>query len=302
VGTAVFDGLALEQGVALSELTGRLELLRLRLGEDPAAAARLVDLAGRVEGVRFEGVHGPISWDQGLLTLQPLTGTLSGGKLAAELKVHTNAPEAYEGRLSVRDFDVGQLKDDLAPTGPPYRGRGNLELRFENRTAEAIDLTAEGRLTVSEGNLGDLPAVSNLFIALAEFLPGDAQPVFETLVADFTVKDEVVRFRRLDLEGPLAKMPGRGRLDLTGQVDLTFTPDFIKSMLLPALMPLPVIGDILEGILQEDLLYAVRVHGDIGSPRTEVIAFPPFSSPRPSSYEAPPAPPPPRRPLPTSFR
>jgi hypothetical protein len=301
-GAAVFDGLSIDPGVRLTELKGRVELAQGVLGETMTVIGRASGLEGRLEGVRFEGLDAAVRWEQGVLVADPITASFSGGRLDATLRVHTEAPEAYQGRIVVTDFDVGRLKDDLSPTGPPLAGRGTLRVDFENRSGKAVDLTAAGRLDVRDGRLGELPAVANLFIALEELLPGDAQPAFETLAADFTLRDEVICFRRIDLAGPLTTMPGRGQIDLSGQLDLVFQPDFIKSMLLPAFVPLPVIGDLLKVLLPEEIFYAVRVHGDMGDPRIDVIGFPWLGMGRSARYETPPAPPAPRRPLPSSFR
>lgn len=301
-GTAVLDHLALDQGVSFTDLVGRIEVDRLRLGDDPDGAARVVDLGGRVEGVRFAGLQAALAWGDGLLRLEPITGTLSGGTLAAKVLVHTRAPEAYEGRVVVADLDVAHLRDDLFPTGAAYRGKGTLDVVFSNRSTRRADLLAKGSLKVREGHLGDLPPVANLFLALSTLLPGHTPPSFERLDAAFTLRDEVIHFQHLDLAGPLTTMPGRGTADLTGQVDVTFTPDFIKGMLLPGLVALPLVGDVLKGAFHEELLYAVRVHGDLDSTSTEVIPLPPLGLKKQAPFSAPPPPEPPRRRLPRSFR
>ncbi len=301
-GAVVFRRFSWEEEVGLSELVGRIALDRLRLGEDAAGAARIEGLSGRLEGLRFSALQAPLLWDEGLLRVEPLSGTLSGGRLSARFLLHTRDPVAYEGEALVEGFDVSALRDDLAPTGPPYRGVGTLRLAFESRTSDLADLTAVGTLRVRRGHLGDLPPIASLFAALSRLLPGEQAPAFEELEADFSLRDEVLRFRRLDLSGPLARMPGRGTLALSGHVDLTFTPDLVKSMLLPGVMTVPVVGDVLRGALQEQLFYAVRVHGDLADTRTDLVPFPPLGL-RPSRpFDAPPSPPPPRRRVPRLLR
>lgn len=301
-GAAVLDGLSIDPGLALSEVSGRLVVEDAVLGGQPRARARLEGLAGRVQGVRFEGLSAPIAWEDDLLLAEPLSGLLSGGRMEGALRLSTGARSGYEGRLEVRDLDVGRLKDDLAPTGAPYAGRGTLVGTFRNPTGTRAGLQAQGRVSVREGRLGELPAVANLFLALGSMLPGDKRPSFETLDATFTLADEVVRLDPIVIAGPMTTLPGRGRIDLEGQVDVTFQPHFIKSLLLPALMPLPVIGDILQAILREDLVYAVRVHGDMGNPRTDVVFLPFLRGEEDDTWVAPPPPRAPRRPLPSTFR
>ncbi|MFM8980785.1 MAG: AsmA-like C-terminal region-containing protein [Planctomycetia bacterium] len=301
-GTAVLDGLSIDPGLSLSELRGRLVVEDAQLGAAPRARARIEGLDGRVQGVRFEGVGAPIDWREGLLVAEPIEGLLSGGRMRATLRLSTGASSAYEGRLEVRDLDVGRLKDDLAPTGAPYAGRGTVVGTFRNPTGTRAGLQAQGVASVREGRLGELPAVANLFLALGSMLPGDKRPAFETLDATFTLADEVVRLDPIVIAGPMTTLPGRGRIDLEGQVDVTFKPHFIKSLLLPALMPLPVIGGLLQALLREDLVYAVRVHGEMGNPRTDVVFLPFLRGEDEGTWVAPPPPRAPRRPLPSTFR
>jgi hypothetical protein len=301
-GAATLGRLALDLGLEWSELVGRVEVDRLRLGDDASGAARLVGLAGRVEGIRFRDMNAPLQWTDGLLRVEPLTGTLSGGSLAAKLLVHTKAPEAFEGRIAVHGFDLKRLREDLAPTGAPYRGSGTLEMEFSNRTMNASDLTARGVLSVRDGHLGDLPPIANLFLALESAMPGYKPPSFESLDAEFALRNRVLHFQRIDLAGPLTKMPGHGTVDLTGHVDITFTADFLKGLLLPGLMGLPGIGDVLRGALSEQLLYAVRMRGDLDQTTSEIVPLPPLGIRRSTPFEGPPPPEPPRRRLPSSFR
>ena len=89
---------------------------------------------------------------------------------------------------------------------------------------------------------------------------------------------------------------------MTGMVDLYFTPDLIKGFFLPGVMQLPGIGDVLGGVLREELLYAVRLRGDIETAEPEVVAFPPFGLDRGRTFEGTGSRTLPRRRLPRWFR
>jgi hypothetical protein len=275
-GRIVFRGFSFDPGVLLEDLRGTVAVERLLLGDRPDGVGEIQGLDGKIEGVTVKGLVAPLRFDAGILTLGPVRGTLAGGALRASLRAHTEEPTALEGSVEVDDFDVARVRDDLAPSGPPLAGRGRARIRFENRGSGTKDLVAEGTITVRNGNLGDLPVVANIFALVGGVLPGREPPKFERADVEFTLRDEVVRFRRLDLGGPLFDMPGKGTLDLTGVVDLTFTPDFVKSMILPGAMQLPVVGDILGGVLKEELFYAVRVRGEISSAEPEVVPLPPL--------------------------
>jgi hypothetical protein len=297
-----FEGLTIDLGVLVEDLRGDLVVERFLPTDAPSGRARLRAASGRLAGVRFRDLDVPVEWRDGILRAEPVTGFLSEGRLLGAFRMHTRAPVAYEGEACVRGFDIAALREDLAPTGPPYTGTGTLRVAFQNRGSTLRDLTASGSLAIRCGNLGDLPAVANVISAAARILPNAEPPVFERADVDFRLEREVFHLRRIELAGDLFEMPGRGTIDLSGQVDITFTPDFVKSMLLPAVMNLPVAGDVLRGALREELFYAVRLRGDLANAEPQLVLFPPLQPPGRDPFEGTGVPTPPPRRIPRTFR
>ncbi|MDJ0972881.1 MAG: AsmA-like C-terminal region-containing protein [Planctomycetota bacterium] len=273
-GRVVLQGFSIDVGVELTELYGTVHVDRLRLGEGEGGNGRLIDVRGQIEGVRVAALSTPLSWQDGILRADPVTARVADGAFQGHVFVHTREPTAFEGAARITDFDLAKLQEDLAPTGAPVSGIGNAEVRFQSRGETLRDLTAAGTVRIRNGSLGDLPFVATIFAMGARILNSDNRPQFESADVEFVLKDEVFELKRIDLAGPLFEMPGRGTLDTTGVVDLYFTPDFIKSLVLPGVMQLPVIGDVVGGVLREELLYAVRVHGDISNAQTELLPLP----------------------------
>jgi hypothetical protein len=301
-GLVRLGGFTFEPGVTLTNLRGALRIDRLTLGDVAHGHGRVEGLSGKVAGVTVEDVAADVDWADGILRAPRITGRVVGGALEGRFLMHTGEPAAYEGAAIVRDFDVARLRDDLAPTGSPYAGRGTVHLDFQNRGGTLRDLTASGSLHVRNGRLGDLPFVTNVFTLADEVFGVDNPPQFETADIDFVLEKEVFRFSRFDLAGPLLTMPGRGTLDVTGLVDLRFTPDFIKGFVLPGVMELPGVGDLLRGVLREELLYAIRIRGDLDSAEPEVIPLPAFGENRGRDFVGAGARALPRRKLPGWFR
>jgi hypothetical protein len=216
--------------------------------------------------------------------------------------MHTSEPVAYQGSATVRGFDVAKLRDDLAPSGPAYAGHGLARVTFQNRGGSSRDLTAAGYVQIRSGQLGDLPIIANVFVLTDSAIGVQERPQFERADVEFTLEKEVFTFQRLDLAGPLFTMPGKGTLDLNGVVDLRFTPDFIKGMIVPGVMQVPGLGPLLRGLLREEVLYAVRVHGDLGSAKPEIVPLPLFGYERGGGFEGSGARDLPRRRLPGWFR
>lgn len=300
-GTLRFEGFNVGL-LPIEELVGEAEIRWLRLGDEPEGEAFLRARRARIADLQVRDVHVPVVWREGILAARPITGVVAGGQLRGYLLVHTRAPEAYEGEAHLEGFELAMLRNDLAPTGPEVRGRGRAHIRFQNPGTDAEDLVASGTMTIREGHLGDLPVVASVFVLIDEITGGDNPPHFERADLAFDLADEVISFRQLDLAGPLFHMPGFGTLDLSGHADLHFSPDFIKSLLLPGSTQLPVLGPVLEGLLQEDYLYAIRIQGDIETAEPEVVLLPRLDLGRADPFEGTGSPELPRRRVPRWFR
>jgi len=292
----------IDVGVDLQQLTGRIEIEHLRLGAQGEGRGRIDGVSGKIAGLSVSGLSAPVDWTSGVLRIPAISGTLAGGALVGDLLMHTADPVAYEGHASVLNFDVARLREDLAPSGPAYAGRGTARVTFQNRGGASRDLTAAGEVHIRRGQLGDLPLVANVFTLSDEVFGVEKRPQFERADVEFKLAKEVFTFDRLDLAGPLFDMPGKGTLDLNGVVDLRFTPDFIKGMLAPGAMQIPGLGTMLRGLLREEFLYAVRVHGDLGSTKTDIVPLPLFGYERGSDFEGTGSRSLPRRRLPGWFR
>lgn len=276
---------SLDVGIPLENLRGTIEVEHLALGDKPQGRGRIAGVSGRVAGLSVEDLSAPVDWTRDFLRIPAIGGRVVGGTLLGDFVMHTSQPVSYQGNARVRDFDVARLRDDLAPTGPAYAGRGTARVTFQNRGGRMRDLTGAGVVTIRHGRLGDLPFVANIFTLTDAIVGQGERPQFERADVEFTLQDEVFTFRRFDLAGPLFDMPGTGTLDLTGVIDLRFTPDLVKGLLLPGVMQLPGLGTVLRGLLREELVYAVRVHGDLGSAEPDVVFLPLLGMDRGDDFE-----------------
>ncbi len=301
-GLVRLEGLDLGDEAPVSHLDGEAQIERLVLGDTTEGVVTL-----RARGMQLLGIGGrdlvvPLRWHAGILRAGPIRGALAEGRLGGEMVAHTIEPRAYEGRLALDDFQVGRVREDLAPTGPPYTGLGTLWVRFENRGGRAEDLLAEGELNVRQGDLGKLPGVANLEALAHQLLAAPNPPRFERAHAVFSLRDRRLTFSHLDLAGPLFDMPGHGTVDLSGTADLEFTPDFLKSLLLPGALQLPGVGRALGALLPERVLYVVRVQGDLETAEPKLVPLPGLGIRREEPAGGIALPDPPARRLPRWFR
>jgi hypothetical protein len=252
---------------------GTLELARLRLGEDPEGEGRLVIEGARVAGLDVRAMTVPIAWKDGILRAEPLTGSVYGGRLVGRVAIHTRPPVAFEGSLRVEGLSLERLVADVGHGRPEVRGTAAIDVEFQSRSGAFRDFTASGGVSICGGDLGDLPVIANIPALLASVLPFSKPPTFERADLTFTVADEAIVAESLTLSGPLFDMHGYGTLDFLGNLDLTLTPQFLKSFFLPGSLQLPVVKHVV-GLLHEDPLYVVRIRGDVASAKPILVPFP----------------------------
>ncbi len=275
-GLVQLGGFSIDLGPGLEDLRGAIEVEHLHLGtKAPQGRGRVSGVSGRIADLTVADLAAPIDWRNNILRVISLGGRLCGGAIKnADFFMHTAEPVAYTGKATVEGFSVAQLRDDLAPSGPQYEGVGTAHVTFQNRGGELKDLTAAGTVAIRKARLGDLPFIANIFTLTDELAGVDERPQFNRADLVFTLQDEVFNFRRFDLAGPLFDLPGEGTLDLTGVIDLRFTPDLVKGLLVPGIMQLPGLGPMLRGVIPEQLIYGVRVHGDIDAAEPELVFIP----------------------------
>jgi hypothetical protein len=274
-GRLLLQGLDLDVGTRIEELTGTLDLDEVRLGEGGTGGdgrATLTLDTARIAGLRMEGAVVPLVWVKDVLTAGPVAASVYGGRLSGEVRVHTAAPVALEGRLALDGLSLAELTGDLGGGGS-VRGTAAIAVEFQSRGPSMRDLTAAGTATVCDGDLGELPPIATIPALLAALVPSSTKPRFERARVEFVMRDETIEAQHVYLGGPIFEMVGCGTLSFSGRVGLTFAPQFLKSFFLPGSGQIPVVRDVLS-VLREDLLYLVRVRGPVADPETTLDPLP----------------------------
>ena len=273
VGRILLRGLTVDVGTQLEEVSGTFEIRSLTTGTDPRGEGLLSIERARIAGLAVESMSMPIRWADGLLVSRPFTGAVYGGRLEGRIAVHTRPPVALEGAMRFDGIALDRLASDLSEGRSELTGVATLEFEFQSRSGSFRDFTASGTIAVRDGDLGALPPVANLPALLASVLPFSKPPTFERADISFLVADEKITAESLSMAGPLFEMGGFGTLDFLGNIDITLTPQFLKSLLLPGSLQIPGVRS-LVGLFREDPLYVVRVRGDLATVKPTVVPFP----------------------------
>jgi hypothetical protein len=86
-----------------------------------------------------------------------------------------------------------------------------------------------------------------------------------------------VHLNPIVLWGPLFRAKGKGTLDFSGWIDVDLSPEFLKNLLLPGVLTVPVLGDVV-GFFTEGVLYVIRIRGELKNPKVTLVPLP-FLSP-----------------------
>jgi hypothetical protein len=306
-GTIGLAGAAFDAGAHLSEAFGTIEIQALDVGgtgtDAGAAQGSLALERVRVEGMLVQNLASTVVRENDRLSFGSITGQVYGGTLAGTVTVLSGPPTTYTGRVTVDGARIETAMADLSKRASEASGLLHLDAVFAG--GDESGLTAQGSVSVTQGDLGELPAVATLPALLSRVFPGSSRPRFTCAEAEFTIADDVVDASWLHLSGPLFDVTGSGTITFGGDLDLTLRPQILKSFLLPGALRVPVVGDVLS-LFREDALYVVKVTGSIDDPQTKLVPFPALA-PRRAPVRYDPLPPPavqsePLRRVPSSLR
>lgn len=271
-GTLDLDAFTPDVGGAAADLSGRIVITTLDPSEGGRGRAAIQGVSGLVAGIPVQGLTATVVVVDRVLMTDDLVAQVAGGSLQAAWRLHLGRPSAHQGHARARDLDLGRLLRSLGVEDPRYRGRVGAEIRWAAPGGNLQDLVAVGSVRVRDGWLGEMPAVRS-WGALLDSLGSDAQEPFREAYAALRVTGGRVLLPTVQLAGHGLLLPGRGWLDFDGNVDMAFTPDLVKNLLLPGSMEVPGLASTLRRILPEAGLYHVRLRGRLGDAEPEVVSF-----------------------------
>jgi hypothetical protein len=140
---------------------------------------------------------------------------------------------------------------------------GKIELKGEK--ADPKRLTGTGNLVISPAALYDLPVIVKIFNTL-QFIPPDKK-AFDQALFVFDIRDSVVNFGHIDLNGDAIKLVGRGTVNFDSKVALLFHSRMGKRQ-----VPIPILKELINEVSKGWV--QVNVTGTLKQPETVIRAFP----------------------------
>jgi hypothetical protein len=266
-GRVQLDGVRLDPGIAIEELSGELEIVRGRvtpLGvEEIEAEVRGVALS--VLGIGFREIATRLRLDpQRFETVRRAQAEVLGGSLGP---LELDGPEEprtfaidlgseqprFEVNLEVQDAELQRLLSEIE--GRTIRAPGAFDARLEiaGPVRDLGRVRGTANLRLREGELGTLPVLGRLNPLL-----GQEAVTFRTARAAARLEGLIVRVDDLRLDSPAAELSGRGAIGLDGTIALAIDITYLD------ILGVPIFGSILARGLGMILATAPLVHIEVG--------------------------------------
>ncbi len=195
-----------------------------------------------VKKVRIRNLNVPLTLENGLLSLNNVTGTLYGGGLAASGTVRFDKGIDYKTRLLVLQFDLGALLRDR-------KTRGIFKASPDFRAELSSSMTGPGQMASHLNGTISFNSGSGSYQAADEDgSPSGRVTRFDSGRMTGTIKNGVLHMNSFSLTGEDLRLIGEGEFDLANE---TMDADFEAD--LPNLPTVPL-----------------RLHGTFDNPKTSI--------------------------------
>lgn len=225
------------------------------------------DAQARIAGRELSEASMILSYVDGRLTIDELSGAFEGGRLSSlggegqggtALAVDLAEPHGFDLRLALDEVRVDRLLKGVFHSSIADQGRLTLGLRLKGQPEHVLGIAGSGWLRLDEGQLWSIPVVREVFGQLGF----DQTAVFDRLRARFQVREGRIVTSSLALRSSLLNLVGSGRIDLDGSLRYDLE---VRYSLLDRLGSL---NKLLYWL--NNSLWRVAVRGDMDRPRVVI--------------------------------
>jgi len=265
-GEMLLHGISFNPGLPVVIPSARVDLRGLFVESGRVRGwAELSDLYARVADRELTRARALVSYIDGRLTLDNLSGAFEGGRIhslgteqasSTALRLDLQEPFGFDFTLALEDVQIGELLEGMFHSGVSDTGVLEGQLRLAGSLEDPLGLRGEGTVRIGGARLWSIPVIRELFSQLGF----DGTAVFDRMSGQFRIRDGQVRFSEVRARSPILKLVGYdGILDLDGRLDFDLE---VRYSLIDKLGPLTR----LLYWIQNSLL-RVAIRGDMSRPR-----------------------------------
>lgn len=246
---------AFDVGLHVSQAQGNL-LMQGEVHErqhGSMGTARFTDM--KIEGKHFSNVTSQFIFKNHWLNLHDLAASAYDGHLQGNLRVNTENYQ-FDGILGIAGLDLHKFRQDTFVKEKDVRGTLGADVRLAGVGKDVNQLHADGKLTISEGQLWDVP----LFLNLMSSLNVTRRQPFQTGTVKFVAERGEIKIKSLEFESEEVKMTGKGSMDFDGNMDLLLD----AGVSVVGVPEVPLLSPLVRAVRKQ--LFAVEVKGPFKSP------------------------------------
>jgi AsmA-like C-terminal region len=275
----VFDGNAVKTGIPLEHIYGRLKSV------SGASNGQMLDVEGILQldsvsllGQQITAVESPFHIKEGVARLDNVQGHFLKGELVGEnCWVTLDATPRYHAALSIRGARLQEYALTI-PGRQSYRGNINAGIELNGWGSDVRNLHGGGDAHITEGYLGELPALFKLatMVATTLNLPGLAltgrargagKTPFDSADVVFTIAHGLTTFDPIKFTGNAFSLQGQGTMNPQGNLDLQLNVLWGRDQL-----HIPLLSDLTREASTPILI--VKVEGTPSYPQYGITPLP----------------------------
>jgi hypothetical protein len=194
-----------------------------------------------------------------------LTAAIFGGRLYSEGWVTFEAVPRYGVSVTLTDADLARCAREVMPGRQTLAGRILATAVLTGSGHTRNTLAGRGRITLSDGNVYELPVMVSLLKILR--LQEPSQNAFSDGTIDYRIVGDHVYFDRIVFHGDAISLRGSGQMSFQSQIELTF-----YCLVGRGELDLPIIKQVVRAASQQLML--IHVGGTLQSPDPRQEALP----------------------------
>ena len=281
--TTVYGGNTVTAGVELQEMHGKTDFTGTWDGEAVRANGQLALNSVKVLGYQLQQVQGPIRIDNGQLILgsknvleqgnatsvadsERLTAQFIEGVLAVDALIRLGDKMSYDVRVGLRNGLLERFNEMYLSGQGRLAGVINGVVFLTGRGTDFRQLKGNGRMLIEPADLYDLPLILAVLRVLS--LQRADAAAFDRAQFDFNVRNGLVVFDRINLQGESASLFGRGNVRMS---DKRILFDFYSASGRRQ-VPIPVVRELANELTKGWV--GIHVEGTLKDPRPETRPIP----------------------------
>lgn len=281
--STVYNGNTVTAGVELKEMHGKSQFTGTWDGEAVRANGNLSLNSVKVLGYQLQKVEGPIRIDDGQLVLgskevlengsavdipdgERLTAQFIEGVLAVDALIRMGDKMSYDVRVGLRKGLLERFNQLYMSGSGRLAGVINGVLVLQGRGTDFRQLKGNGRIMIEPADLYDLPLLIAIFRVLS--LQSADAAAFDRAQFDFNVRNGMVLFDRMNLQGESISLIGRGTVRMNDQrVKMDFYSAHGRRQ-----VPIPLIREIANELTKGWV--GIHIEGTLRDPKPETRPIP----------------------------